>query len=89
MLPPTDFTAVKPAGEWNKAKIVIKGGKGESWLNGKKVVDFPAQGAEFNQLVANSKFKTWEGFGASSKGKIALQDHGNKVSFRNIRIKEL
>jgi hypothetical protein len=89
MLPPTDMTVVKPAGEWNKAKIVIKGGHGESWLNGKKVVDFPAAGAEFQKLVADSKFKTWEGFGASSKGKIALQDHGDKVSYRNIRIKEL
>jgi len=89
MLPPNDFAAVKPVGQWNKAKIVIKGGQGESWLNGKKVVDFPAQGAEWDKMVANSKFKTWEGFGASSKGKIALQDHGNKVSFRNIRIKEL
>jgi hypothetical protein len=89
MLPPTDMTAVKPAGEWNKAKIIIKGGHGESWLNGKKVVDFPSAGPELEKLIANSKFKTWEGFGVSAKGKIALQDHGNKVSYRNIRIKEL
>ena len=89
MLPPTDFAAVKPAGEWNKAKIVIRNGKGESWLNGKKVVDFPSQGADWDKLVADSKFKTWEGFGTFAKGKIALQDHGNEVAFRNIRIKEL
>jgi hypothetical protein len=89
ILPPTDFAAVKPAGQWNKAKIVIKAGKGESWLNGKKVVDFPTQGAEWDALVANSKFKTWDGFGSFQKGKIALQDHGDKVSYRNIRIKEL
>ena len=68
MLPPTDMTVVKPAGQWNKAKIVIKGGHGESWLNGQKVVDFPAAGPELEKLIANSKFKTWEGFGASSKG---------------------
>ena len=89
ILPPTDFAAVKPAGQWNKAKIVIKAGKGESWLNGKKVVDFPTQGVEWDALVANSKFKTWEGFGSFQKGKIALQDHGDKVSYRNVRIKEL
>ncbi|WP_031526326.1 3-keto-disaccharide hydrolase [Dyadobacter crusticola] len=89
MLPPNDFKAVKPAGQWNKAKVVIKGGRGESWLNGKKVVDFPTQGSEWENLVSNSKFKTWEGFGAATKGKIALQDHGDQVSFRNIRIREL
>ncbi|KAA0991293.1 3-keto-disaccharide hydrolase [Dyadobacter aurulentus] len=89
MLPPDDFKTVKPAGQWNKAKVVIKGGRGESWLNGKKVVDFPTQGGDWEKMVANSKFKTWEGFGASPKGKIALQDHGDKVSFRNIRIREL
>lgn len=89
MLPPSDFTVTKPAGEWNKAKIVIKNGHGESWLNGKKLVEFSTMGPEWEKLVANSKFKTWDGFGVSQKGKIALQDHGNKVSFKNIRIKEL
>ncbi|WP_149242252.1 DUF1080 domain-containing protein [Dyadobacter sp. 32] len=89
LLPANDFTAVKPAGSWNKAKIVIKGGRGQSWLNGKKIVDFPTQGPEWDKLVADSKFKTWEGFGSFQKGKIALQDHGNKVSYRNIRIREL
>lgn len=89
MLPPSDFTATKPAGEWNKAKVIIKNGHGESWLNGKKLVEFSTMGPEWEKLVANSKFKTWEGFGISQKGKIALQDHGNKVSFKNIRIKEL
>jgi hypothetical protein len=89
MLPPTDLNVVKPAGEWNKARIVIKNGKGESWLNGKKVVDFPTKGAEWDAMVAKSKFKTWEGFNSFEKGSIALQDHGNKVWYRNIRIREL
>ncbi len=89
LIPASDFTVVKPAGQWNKAKIVIKKGKGESWLNGKKIVSFPTVGPEWEKLVADSKFKKWDGFGVPQKGKIALQDHGNKVSFRNIRIKEL
>jgi hypothetical protein len=89
LLPATDFTVVKPAGQWNKAKVIIKNGKGESWLNGKKIVEFPTTGTEWNNLIANSKFKGWEGFGAFPKGKIALQDHGNKVSYRNIRIRQL
>jgi hypothetical protein len=89
MLPPSDFTVTKPAGEWNKAKIIVKNGHGESWLNGKKLVEFSTMGPEWEKLVANSKFKTWDGFGVPQKGKIALQDHGNKVSFKNIRIKEL
>lgn len=89
MIPANDFNVVKPAGEWNKAKVVIKNGRGESWLNGKKVVEFATEGADWNKLVENSKFKTWDGFGIPKKGKIALQDHGDKVSYRKIRIKEL
>lgn len=89
LLPPTDLTAVKPAGQWNKAKLIIKNGKGESWLNGKKVVSFPTKGPEWDKLVAGSKFKDWDGFGKFDKGHISLQDHGDKVWYRNIRIKEL
>jgi hypothetical protein len=66
-----------------------KTNQGQVVLNGKKVVEFPVHGPEWDEMVANSKFKGWEGFGAYQTGKIGLQDHGNIVAFRNIKIKEL
>lgn len=89
MLPPSDASAYKPAGEWNKVKLVIKDGKAEHYLNGKKVVEYPTSGPEWDKMVSQSKFATWEAFGKASKGKIAIQDHGDKVWYRNIRIREL
>lgn len=91
MIPPSSFSAVKPAGQWNTAKMSIdhKKNKGIFWLNGVKTIEFDLMGPGWDALVANSKFKTWEGFGKFEKGKIALQDHGDKVWFKNIKIKEL
>ncbi|MBL0743649.1 3-keto-disaccharide hydrolase [Chryseolinea lacunae] len=80
---------VRPVGEWNEARIVSKNAKMEFWLNGTKVVEFTMHTPEWDQLVANSKFKTWPVFGKSLKGHLALQDHGDKVWFRNLKIKEL
>lgn len=83
--------AVNPAGEWNAVEIMInhKTNEGYVVLNGTKVVEFPVEGDGWNELVANSKFADWEAFGVFKTGKIGLQDHGNVVAFRNIKIKEL
>ncbi|GAA4410696.1 DUF1080 domain-containing protein [Nibrella viscosa] len=89
MLPPTDPSAYKPAGEWNKAKLIVKDGKAEHYLNGKKIVEYPTSGPEWDKMISESKFKGWEGFNKYSTGRIALQDHGDRVWYRNIRIREL
>jgi hypothetical protein len=80
---------VKPAGQWNQARIVSNKGHYEFWLNGNKAVEFTMHTPEWDAMVAASKFKTMPDFGKATKGHIALQDHGDKVSFRNIKIKEL
>ncbi len=90
MIAPSQKT-VKPAGEWNVVELMInhESNQGHVVLNGEKVVVFPVHGDAWNEMVANSKFADWEGFGAYKTGKIGLQDHGDIVSYRNIKIKEL
>ncbi len=88
-LVPCSKETVKPAGEWNQVHIISKGGKYEFWLNGTKVVAFEMHTAEWKALVAKSKFNEFPDFGTSRRGRIALQDHGDKVWFRNIKIKPL
>ncbi|TRZ46278.1 3-keto-disaccharide hydrolase [Robertkochia solimangrovi] len=91
LVAPAFDDAVNPAGEWNHFVIRIdhNENKGSVDLNGKRVVEFPVHGEEWDNMVANSKFKAWEAFGKSESGKICLQDHGNEVAFKNIKIKRL
>lgn len=80
---------VKPVGQWNKAELIADHGKLTFILNGVKIVETTMWDDNWKALIAGSKFKTWEGFGTYKSGKIALQDHGDEVWYKNITIKEL
>ncbi|MDX1943471.1 MAG: family 16 glycoside hydrolase [Saprospiraceae bacterium] len=82
------YTTAKPSGQWNQVRIVVKGNKIEQWQNGRKIVETEVGTNEWNKLIAESKWKDYPDFGKAKKGHIVLQDHGNRVWFRNIRIKE-
>jgi 3-keto-disaccharide hydrolase len=75
--------------DWNRAKIIVRGDEVEHYLNGILVVKYNRSGQQWKDLVAKSKYKVWPNFGEARMGYILLQDHGDKVSFKNIKIKTL
>jgi hypothetical protein len=79
----------KPVGEWNEARIIQNKGHLTFYFNGIKTLDIQQGSEEWKNLVANSKFKTWTNFMTSPRGKIAFQDHGHEVAFRNVKIRQL
>lgn len=95
LIPKNDITAsrppyVKPIGEWNHGRIIVyPNGHVEHWLNGYKALAYEKGSKHFKHLIAISKYKDWKNFGLWEKGHILLQDHGNTVSYRSIKIKVL
>ena len=86
---PAPRGVVKPAGEWNTAKVVARGNHIEHWLNGRKIVSYEMGSADWAARVAKSKFNQWPQYGKAAVGYIGLQDHGDRVAFRNIKIRLL
>ena len=86
---PVKAEVSKPAGEWNEGVIRIVGSKITLSINGKVTADVDSTTDEFKAMLAKSKFAKWDHFNKETTGHICFQDHGNPVSFRSIRIKEI
>jgi len=81
--------ATRPVGEWNTTRLVVRGPHVEHWMNGEKVVEYELWTPEWTVTVEASKFKQWPQYGLAGSGHIAIQDHGNPVAFRNLKVRVL
>ena len=81
--------ATKPVGEWNRSRIIVDKGHAEHWLNSEKVVEYEIGSPDWLAKVAGSKFKEWKEFGLARRGHLALQEHGGRVAYKNLKIRTL
>lgn len=81
--------ATRPVGEWNAVRIVARGPRVEHWLNGVKVVEYELWSDDWKARVAASKFAAWPAYGWGDRGYLGLQDHGDVVQFRAMRVREI
>jgi len=88
-LHPAPRGVVRPAGEWNEARVVVRDGHVEHWLNGRRVVEYELGSEDWERRVAASKFAEWERYGGTRAGHIGLQDHGDPVWYRDIKVRPL
>lgn len=89
VIPAPEDKTVQPPGEWNHGRILSQGTRVTFYLNGVKTVEFDRGSPAFNSQISQSKFKNITGFGEWPDGHILLQDHGDRVSFTNLKIREL
>jgi hypothetical protein len=89
ILAPAPDKPLKPAGEWNSSKVVVRGKDVEHWLNGKKILSFNLDSPEVKAGIAKSKFKDEPGYGDKIAGHLMLTHHGDEAWFRNVKIREL
>lgn len=86
---PPARSVIKPVGQYNHTRLVVNKGHVEHWLNGVKVVEYQLWTPEWENLIKKGKWTEFPAYGRSKRGRIALQDHGSKIWFKNIKIKEL
>ena len=88
-LHPAPRGLARPVGEWNTVRILVNGNHVEHWLNGVRTVQYELGSEDWLARVAASKFREWPEYGQASRGHIGLQEHGDRVAFRNIKIRRL
>lgn len=88
-LHPPRWDATRPVGMWNQIRLICRGPHVEHWMNGKQLLEYELWTPEWNELVAGSKFASMPGYGKNRRGRIALQDHGDPVEFRNVKVRRL